>query len=189
MADETVTEQLSKSILYLLASSGELTSRQLSDKLNTNTTDVAIALTSLYRDKMISRKVVWQALGGKQFVYSAMGGENRLKIVAQTPAEKARYVMLQSQRVARLTDGMYAQVQRHGADRNTRMQINGPNPATNEERMRARNNGIAIPIGQYIYLDIVKYTDDNEPSAYGLEAPNRRTVDALLIWWPEFKLG
>lgn len=189
----TQIEKLRGSIADILIRDGEATPRQLSDKLNTDGTKVSIALKEMFDAGEVTREAKWEPSGtsgggGKTFVYRHANTNKALTGAPPSPAELSRYVMLDGKRAARLTDGMYAQVQQHGRDKNSRMRITGPNPATQDQRVAARQRGMALPTGQYIELDIYLYKNDVE-QCFGLVAPNKRTLDYLLLWHPEFRLN
>ena len=181
------------SIAYILIRDGEATPRQLSDKLATGTTSVAVALKAMYDAGEVDRKAVWDnssGQGGHTYSYWHKGASPALTGAPPSPVEMARYVLLDGKKVARLTDTMYEQVQRHGADNQSRLRIVGPDPATKEQRWSSRQKGIAIPLSQYIELDIILYKQmSGSEKAFGLIAPNKRTLDALLQWHPEFRLS
>ncbi len=191
METETSIEMMSRSIMYILTKDGEATARQLSDKLATNTTDVNTALAAMFAAKQVTREIVWMP-SGRTYKYKPVEAPPPPLIdKGQLPKELARYVTFKGKRVARLTEAMFDSVQSHGKSGYGSLRLRGPNPATDAERNTARQQGMALPIGQHITLDVnvIKDPAGVEPSAYALEAPNQRTVEYLLLWHPQFKLG
>lgn len=191
---ETKIEKLRASIAYILIKDGEATSRQLSDKLVTNTTDVAIALKEMFDAGEVTRDLRWEPAGvsgggGRTYAYRHKAANNTaLTGGPPTAAEQARYVWLEGKKVARLTDALFDEVQRHGRDKATSMRFRGPDPATQDQRVAARQRGMALPAGQYITLDIEVFADAQN-KFFALSAPNQRTIDYLLLWHPEFRVG
>lgn len=179
---------LRASIAHVLISEGEATARQLSGKLNTDGTTMAIALKEMYDAGEVDRQKVWVPHGNPEYRYTHKSASTKLTGAPPSPQELARYVFFEGKKVAQLTDAMMSQVNRHGLDKNIRMRITGPNPATQDQRDTARKNGMALPGSQFIELDIYKYEAPDKTTAYGLVAMNQRTVDHLLLWHPEFRI-
>ena len=183
------------SIAYILLKDGEATPRQLSDKLGTDTTSVTVALKAMFDAHEVTREKIWDVssgIGGYTFKYRhKSAAPATLADVAPTAIEQARYVWLDGKKAGRLTDTMFAQVQRHGFDGESSIMVHGPNPATQDQRVAAKQRGMALPGNQYITLNIEVFKDKAEDSQkyFGLIAPNKRTLDYLLLWHPEFRLG
>lgn len=180
---------LQKSIEHILIQDGEATARQISDKLGTNTTDVQNALKALFDADKIVREKIWSGkYPGNTYSYRHVNAPLSLDAQKESAKERARYVTCQGKRVGRLTIAMFDQVQRHGRDNNREMRIKGPDPGTADQRSAAKSQGLVLPATQFIRLDILKLVD-GDAFAYALDAPNPRTVTALLAWYPEFRLG
>ena len=177
--------KLRDSIAYILIKDGEAKVQELSGKLGSEGTSVAVALKAMFEAGEVTRIKVWR--GNKQlYVYRHMNRAAAVIGAPPSPTELARYIMLDGRRAAKLSDQMLEQVKQHALDGRGTLRIRGPDPATKEMRAAAYQQKMALPTGQHVTFDIVKYASATE-TAYGLSAPNARTVEHFLKWYPEYK--